>query len=236
MKRFYEAVTVAAPSAAVGYRILLDGRPVRTPARAPLGLPTEALARAIAAEWAGQGDEVDLETMDLTRVAAAAVDRVMPRRAELIAEIAGISASDLVCYRADQPAALIVLQTEQWQPLVDWAVQAFDAPLAVTTGIMPVVQPAMALEAMTRAVAALGDYQLAGVSLAASVAHSLVIALALVHGRLDGPAAAVAATLDDVFQADHWGEEAEATVRRQAVADDLELAHRYFGLLAGGSV
>lgn len=232
--RFYKTVTVDAVSsdAGAGFRILLDGRAVRTPGRAEGRLPTRALAEAVAVEWAAQGDNVDPQSMPLTGLAWTALDRVRPARAEIVTAVSAFAAHDLLCYRAAGPADLAARQQEVWQPLLDWLALTFDAPLAVTAGIVSVEQPAAALAALERAVAARDDFALAALSAATAATGSLVIALALVEGGIDSEAAFTAAQLDETYQIERWGEDPEHRRRRDAIRADLAAVERFVGLLA----
>src|SRR5581483_6181162 len=139
MRRFYRSAEIV--ESGDGFGVQLDGKPVRTPAKLALSVPSRVLAEAIAEEWLAQGDTVDLRSLKLTRLASIALDLVAPRREAVIAEVAKYAATDLVCYRAEIPAALARRQHELWQPLVDWATLRFDAPLTVTTDILPASQP-----------------------------------------------------------------------------------------------
>ncbi len=228
MKRFYAAVTVDA--AAGGFCILLDGRHVRTPAGAPLTLPARLLAEAIAGEWAAQDDQVRLDTMALMRLAATAVDRVLPAPGAVIDQIAAYAATDLVCYRAEAPAELVTRQSAAWQPMVDWAADALHAPLTVTAGVVPVAQPQAALSAVREAVARHSPMALAALQLATAASGSVVIALALADGFLDAASAARASQIDETFQAERWGEDVEAAKRRSALKDDIAAAGRFLDL------
>ncbi|MBM3597845.1 MAG: ATPase [Alphaproteobacteria bacterium] len=214
-----------------GYSVALDGKPIHTPAKAPLIVPTRALAAAIAEEWSSQGDTVAPATMPMMTFASTAIDRVAPQRQRVIEEIAAYGGTDLVCYRAEAPADLVRRQQAAWQPLVDWAALTYDAPLGVTAGIVPLGQPAGALNALSRAVAGFDDLALAGLHVATAAAGSLVIALALAARRLDVEAAFAAAQLDETYQIEKWGEDAEATVRRAAIRADLDAADRLWRLL-----
>jgi len=212
---------------AEGLAILLDGRPVRTPERRVVAVPGPALADAIAAEWGGQGDEIEIQKMALMRLAASAIDRVAPRRGDFIDQIARFGETDLVCYRAPAPSDLVARQTETWQPLVDWALQQFDAPLAVTTDVTPLVQPASAHAGLRAAIEAHDDFELAALGLAVQACGSLVIGLALSHDRLDAPGAGDASQLDEIYQAELWGEDADAVARRSALRDDIACAAKF---------
>jgi chaperone required for assembly of F1-ATPase len=196
-----------------------------------LVLPTEPLALEIAAEWAAQDDRIRPHTMPMMSLACTAIDRVAPNRGQTIEEIAAYGGTDLVCYRADGPANLAQRQAKIWQPLVDWAALALDAPLAVAAGIVPFGQPAAALRALTAAVARFDDFELSALSVATSAAGSLIIGLALATGRLDSAAAFDAAQLDESYQIEKWGEDSEAAKRRQAIRADLAAAERFWSLL-----
>jgi len=229
MKRFYDDVAVVAEEHGFGLR--LDGKPLRTPAKAPLVLPSRALAEAIAAEWRGQGDTVSLTDLPLTRLASTGIDLVARRRHEIAEEVARYAGTDLVCYRAEHPPELARRQQATWQPLLDWATLRYDAQLEVTAGIVPVTQSPPTLRAFALAVESYGDLELAALRLATSAAGSLVVALALLEGRLDVESAFAAAQLDESFEIEQWGEDAEQTERRAALKDDLALAHRFIELL-----
>src|SRR5262245_26651369 len=195
MKRVYRAVAVAPGDG--GWQIMLDSRVLRTPAKAPLLLPNRALAEAVAAEWDAQVETVVPATMPLMRLAATAIDRVAPQRAGVIEEVAGYAGTDLVCYRADRPAELVARQQAVWQPLVDWATLRYDAPLLVTTGVVPRPQPAGAVAAIQAAVAAFDDFSLTALHGLTTACGSVVIALALAESHLEPEAAWHASQLDE---------------------------------------
>jgi chaperone required for assembly of F1-ATPase len=222
MKRFYR--TVAAAPGAGGHAILLDGKPVRTPDKAPLALPTAALAERVAAEWAAQEKDIQPETMPLTQLANTAIDRLPARREAVVAEIAGYAGTDLVCYRADRPVELAARQAAAWQPLLDWLEARHAARLAVVDGLLPAAQPDAAIAAVQAAVAAHDDFALAALHLATGAAGSVVIALALAEGEIDPEAAFAAAHVDELFQVERWGEDAEAAGRRDRILADLRAA------------
>lgn len=229
IKRFYKEA--AARAADGGAMVILDGRPIKTPGRATLLLPTRALAEAIAEEWSVQVDTVKPETMALMSLACTAIDIVAPRRAAVVAELAGYGETDLICYRAAQPPALVERQNEQWQPLLDWAAAVLQAPLVTTSGLLAAAQPAEALAALGRAVADHDDMDLAALASAVKAAGSLVIGLALSAGRIGVEAAFTAAELHESHQIEGWGEDPEATRRRATVLCDLSAAERFLGLL-----
>ena len=229
-KRFYE--TAAAMKGDDGHGIALDGKPVRTPAGKPLTVPGAALGDALAGEWASQGETIDRETMPLTRLACTALDLVPQRRAEIVAETAAYAETDLICYRTEEPPALAQRQTAAWEPLVAWAAERYGARLAVTTSITPLAQTADARAALRAAVAANDDFSLAGLSLATRSFGSLVIALALCERRLGAEEAAHASLVDEHYQIERWGEDAELAARCARTARDAEDAERLFRLLA----
>jgi chaperone required for assembly of F1-ATPase len=229
MRRVYKSVATRATED--GWGLTLDDRPLRTPARRELRVPSEPLAAAIAAEWDAQDPDIRPETMPLTRLATTAIDRTTERRTEIAAEVANYAGTDLVCYRADHPSALAARQEAAWQPLIDWAAGRYDAGLAVTAGIVPLPQSPASLKAYAAAVTALDDFRLTAVHAATAACGSLVIALALLEGRLDAEAAFEVSQLDEIFQIEAWGEDAEAARRRSAVAEDIKAAARFLDLL-----
>ena len=229
MKRFYERAE-ARPTAD-GHRILLDGKPVRTPGRAPLIVPTPALAEAIAGEWNAQGETIDARAMVCTGLANAAIDRVAPDPSAFAARLASYGESDLLCYRAQAPDALVARQEAEWRPLLDWARHRFDADFEVTAGIVHKRQPAGTVERLRRAVEARGAFELAALSPVVTISGSLVIALALAEGAIGLDAAWRAATLDDAWQIEKWGEDPEAARALEARRGEFEAAHRFLALL-----
>ncbi len=229
MKRVYREVWVA--PAGDGWSILLDARTLQTPGRAALVLPKQSLADAIAAEWDAQVETIVPATMPLMRLAATAVDRVAPQRTRAIEEIIGYVGTDLVCYRADRPAELIARQGVLWQPLVDWATLRFDAPLPVTTGVAPRPVSAAAVAAFRSAVEAFDLWWLTALHSATTACGSIVIGLALIDQRLDAETAWVASQLDETFQIEKWGEDAEAAARRRELKRDIEATCRFMDLL-----
>jgi chaperone required for assembly of F1-ATPase len=229
MKRFYDRVAVV--PADQGYGIALDEKPVRTPAKAELAVPSRALAEGIAAEWRAQGEEIKLDALPLTRLAGTAIDLVTPRRAEVAAEVARYAGTDLVCYRAGHPPQLAARQHRAWQPLIDWATLRYDAALEVTVGVVPIAQPVASLRALAAAVGAYPPLELAALHAATAACGSLVLALALIEGRLDAEEAFATAQLDESFEIELWGEDAELTQRRALLKDDIALARRFVDLL-----
>lgn len=230
MRRFYKEA--AATPAEGGYAVALDGRVMRTPARKPLVLPTEALARAIAAEWQAQGETLERDAMPLTQLACTALDRVAANRSVVIEEVVGYARTDLVCYRASHPVELVRRQAAGWEPLFAWIERRFGATLVATEGIAPVEQREDAIAALRRHLEGLGDLSLAALYSATQAAGSLVIALALIEGRVDAEAAFDLAQLDETFQIERWGEDAEMTARRRSLAAQLAASAAFVRLCA----
>ena len=230
MKRLYQRA--AAIPAAGGHGVVVDGRLLKTPGKRDLVVPSAALAAAVAAEWDAQQGEIRGETMPLTRLAGAAVDGSAQRDA-VVRQVAHYAGTDLVCYRASHPPALAARQHAVWQPLIDWAAGRYDAPLMVTNGVIPASQPAASLEAFAAVVAAHDDYALTALHAATAACGSLVIALALLSGRIDAGKAFAASQLDESFQIEAWGEDVEEAQRRAALAADIAAAARFIRLLRG---
>ena len=229
MKRFYKEAKVTAAGDEFG--VQLDGKPLLTPGKRALRVPSRALAEAIAAEWQGQGVTVKPLELPLTRLVSTALDRVEPRSADVIGEVAKYATTDLLCYRADEPRELIERQAQIWQPLLDWTEARFAAPLTVTQGVLPVAQDLATLAAIERAIAAHDSLQLVALHLATASCGSVVLGLALLAERLSPEEAFAAAALDESFQIERWGEDAEQTQRRDALKEDIALAARFAALL-----
>ena len=231
MKRFYkQAEAVAADG---GWSIQLDGRPVRTPARAPLVLPTAALGSAVAQEWEAQGEEIDPASMPLTGIANAAIDHVMPDPATFAAPIAAYGESDLTCYRADGPEPLVARQAEQWQPLIDWAQACYGVTFRVTSGIVHVAQPPETVARLAEVVRALDPFLLAPLSPLVSMSGSLIIGLAAVERAVPLAQLWQAAELDEIWQAEQWGDDDQALLRR-AQRHEAFMAAAGFAAMAAG--
>lgn len=232
MKRFWESATVAEKPD--GYAVLLDGRPMHLPGGGVLRLASRPLAEAIAAEWqqagGGKGGEMSFADTPLTRLAGTAQQRIAPDPAPVVDAIARYGESDLLCYRADAPEPLVQRQTQAWQPWLDWAALTFDAPLRITSGVGHVRQHQDSVRALRNAVAALDVDALAALGIAVPALGSLVLGLALARGELDAETAHALGNLDELYQAELWGEDAEAATRRRAMAEDVALAARYIAL------
>ena len=214
-----------------GYGIAIDGRPVKTPGKGDLTVPTGALAAAIAEEWNTQEGEVRPATMPLTRLATTTLDRVATQRGAVVQQTANYAGTDLLCYRAGRPPALAARQQTVWQPLIDWAVLRYDAPLSVTNGVIPKSQATTSLRAFAAAVAELDDFALTALHFATTACGSLVLGLALLEGRIDAAEAFAASQLDESFQIEAWGEDPEQLERRRALAADIEAAACFISLL-----
>jgi chaperone required for assembly of F1-ATPase len=229
VKRFYRKAEPV-PRAG-GHGITLDGKPIKTPGKRDLVVPNEAVAAAIAEEWNAQQGEVRAATMPLTRLATTTVDRVATQREAIVRQTANYAATDLVCYRAAHPPALAARQQAVWQPLIDWAISRYDAPLSITTGVIPTKQSAASLRAFAAAVAKQDDFALTALHVATAACGSLVIGLALIEGRLDPEGAFAASQLDESFQIEGWGEDAEQAEHRRSLAADIQAAARFISLL-----
>lgn len=232
MKRFWDSAAIA--PAQGGWQVTLDGRPMHVPGGAALTLPTAPLARAVAAEWqaagGGRGGETSFADLPLTRIAGTGQERIAPNREPVILQLARYGESDLLCYRAEAPDQLVKRQAAAWQPWLDWAARTYDAPLRVSSGITYVKQHRDSIAALRRAVAALDVPALAALGIAVPALGSLVLGLALAEGKLDAATAYSLGALDELFQAELWGEDAEAAARRQSIADDIALAERLLRL------
>lgn len=231
MKRFYEVASVEAADG--GFSVSLDGKPMRTPAKAVLVVPTRPLAEAIAAEWAEVPDkaEINVAHLSLTRLAATGLDRVAAQRQRVIEDTAKYAGSDLLCYRAAEPASLVERQRQSWQPLLDWAEARFGARLIVVEGTRFVRQPEETLLALQMAVTAHGDLALSALYNLTHVAGSLVIALAVSEGHLPSDQAFAAAQLDELYQLERWGEDPTATLRHKNIQHDIDAGARFLALL-----
>lgn len=219
-----------------GFCVMVGDGPWKTPAGATLMVPTRALAEALAAEIAaaretGKAGSVRLDALGLTRLAATAIDRIAPKPEATARALLEYAETDLVCYRAEGPSELRARQDAAWQPLVDWLDQSFNARLRPVEGVMPAAQPPIALAALSMALGKYDGFALAALGLAVQTAGSLVIGLALAEGRLDAAEAFALAELDETFQNEQWGEDAEALARRRLRGDDLALAERFLKLV-----
>ena len=228
MKRFYKTAGIRLDAAA--FAIVLDERPVRTPGGAQLVLPTQALAQAIVAEWAGQGDTIAPDTMPLTKLANTAIDRVRSDRSHALAQIEQDARHDLVCYRSADPLELVRREAQAWDPPLAWARERHALDLKVTHGIASIAQPDAGFEALRNELIALDEFVLTGLAAAVPILKSAVLALALYDGLMDPAAAHAAAHVEETFQAEKWGRDAEAEARLNAMLGELETADRFLRL------
>lgn len=226
--RFYRTVTIDERGGA--YLLRLDDKPIRTPQKAVLAVSSRALAEAVADEWREQGRTIDPQSMPITKLSYAAIDVGTAHAARLREEILAYGKSDLLCYRAEGPETLISRQQEAWDPLLDWAVQRFDARLRAVTGVVFREQPPESLKALARALENRSAYELVALHSAVSIMGSLVLALALLEGRLDAGQAFALSRLDEAFQAEAWGRDAEAEARAGALALELQAIENFLRL------
>lgn len=230
VSRFWKEVTVGPHSDGV-WAVLLDGRTPKTPAKAPLALPTQAAAQLVADEWAAQGQFLDPSTMPATRLASTAIDRIGQAREPVADEIAAYAGSDVVCYLAEHPTSLVERQQREWGPWRDWAVREMGVALEAATGI---VHQAQSPEAMARVKAhalSLDDFRLTGLATAVPLLGSAVLGLALERGVLAGGTAFDLSRIDEMFQEDQWGVDAEAAERTAARRAEAELLEQWFRAL-----
>lgn len=225
-KRFWSKVTVAAQ--ADGFGVLLDGRPLRTPERRPLTVPTQALAGMIAAEWDAQQDTIRPDLMPATRSANVALDKLPATRAAVVDEIAGWGETDLLCYRATEPQALIARQAAAWDPLLDWAAARYGARLVVTAGVMPMPQPAEALAPLRAELERRDAFELCALHDLVALSGSLVIGLATAEGQSDPESLWRASRIDEDWQIECWGDDDEALSLSRARQTAFAQAARFF--------
>ena len=225
-KRFWKTATVSKVEG--GYAVLLDARPVRTPAKAPLVVPTRAMADAIAAEWDAQAEVLDPNTMPVTKGANAAIDKVRTQRDEVIALLAEYGDSDLLCYRAAGPVELIARQAAGWDPMLDWAANTLGARLFVGEGVMHVPQTARALGLLRDALDQFDAFALAAVHDLVSISGSLVLALAVTRDAISVDDAWALSRIDESWQTEQWGEDAEAAASEAAKKTAFLNAARFY--------
>ncbi|NPD17678.1 ATPase [Xinfangfangia sp. D13-10-4-6] len=227
-KRFWKETRVVAES--TGFAIHLDGRVLRTPQKAVLVLPTEALAQLVAAEWEAQQDRIDPETMPATRSANSAIDKLVAQKEAVTDMLAAYGETDLLCYRAERPLALVSAQAEAWNPVLAWAETALGVTLQVTSGVIPVAQPPESLARLRAEIAALDVFRLAGFHDLVAISGSLLLALALTAGRIDVDQAWAASRLDEDWQASQWGVDEEAAAAEAVRQAAFVQAYRFFEL------
>lgn len=228
MKRFYREVTVAAE--ADGWRVLLDGRGVRTPGGAAQIVPTEALAAAMAREWADQGEEIDLKQFRLRDLSDYTIDVVAADPQSVLRELLPYAETDTLCYRGDAGEALNERQAEVWEPLLTAAEQRWDIHFNRICGIIHQPQPPETLARLQAVLSAQSPWSLSALRMLSSLAASLVIALAAIEPEADAVALWDAANLEEDWQVELWGQDAEAAELRQTRLAAFELAIRFAAL------
>ncbi len=231
IRRSYREVR-SEPVAPRTWQVLLDGKPVKTPAGQVLRLPTAALAEAVAQEWQIQHNDVRPTLMPLTRLANTAVDRVEPDRSQAVAEFINFVRHDLLCFRAPGPDALVARQSATWDPLLDWAKERCGISLKIVSGIAPVPLSHEALNNLESLILNFDDFALTGIVTAANILGSAVLAWAMAEGRISSAEAFAAAELDAIYQAEIWGEDAEIAVRNQKKSSELEITQKFIILAA----
>ena len=207
-KRFWKDVSVT--EAEGGFAVMLDTRRVQTPGKQPLVVPTEAMAQAIAAEWAAQDGEIKPLTMPVTRAANSAIERVRPQKPEVAAMLAAYGETDLTCHRAASPAELAARQAAGWDPVLDWAAENLGAPLVPTKGVLPVPQPQASLDALLAHVGALDEFRLTALHDLVTLSGSILLGLAVAHRNLAPETAWSLSRIDEDWQIEQWGADEEA--------------------------
>lgn len=230
LKRFWTAVDVK--DGPGGWSVTLDGRTPKTPAHAPMTLPTEAAARLVAEEWAAQGEFIDPGTMPATRLASTAIDRVSQAREPVADEIAAYAGSDLLCYLAEAPTSLAVEQAREWTPWRDWAALELGVALEPVEGIIHRAQDPAAIARVRELALRLDDFALTGLAMATPLLGSAVLSLALQRRALTGEAAFELSRLDEAFQERQWGVDEEAAERTAARRAEAVLLERWFKALS----
>ncbi len=230
-RRFWTDATVEAVPG--GHAVRLDGRPVHTPLKTEVVMPSRALAAGVAEEWLAQGKTVDPRTMPLTRAVNATLDKVVPQRAEVAAILSDYGASDLLCYRAASPGSLSDRQAAGWDPMVDWAEGRFGGRLRVTRGVIPVAQPEPVLQALRAHVGALSEWELTALSEFVALSGSLVLGLAALEEH-DPEGLWALSRIDEDWQAEQWGGDEEEAARIALRRAAFLQAHRYLELLRAG--
>jgi chaperone required for assembly of F1-ATPase len=229
VKRFWKQVSVDRDGA--GWVIRLDERPVRTPARALLAVPCEALAEAIAEEWRSVGETIDPRAMPLTGLANAAIDRIAPDRQAFASGLAKYAEADLACYRSDWPPELVSRQANSWDDLLAWGRRRYDVDFATTLGLLHVPQPQATIDRLSQAVSELDPFHLAGLSPLVTTGGSLVAGLAVLERALTPEQAWEAVSVDERWQLEQWGSDSEAEVALENRRRDFLSAARFLELL-----
>jgi chaperone required for assembly of F1-ATPase len=229
-RRFYKAVEVAETEA--GFGVLLDGRTVRTPSGGRLALPTRALADQVAEEWAQQGEHLEVATMHATRLANTAIESIPQAREATAAQVASFAGTDVLCYFAEEPASLVQRQEAQWEPLLQRAERELGLRFVRAAGIVHRDQPEATLAEVEALALALDDFGLAGLAFGTSLFGSAILAVALQRGWLSGEEAFALSRLDESWQEEKWGVDAEAAERTERLRGEAGVLDRWFRNLA----
>lgn len=227
-KRFFKQAALAPLQD--GYTIELDGRPVHTPLGQPLVIAARPLANAIVAEWQAQGETIAPKSMPLAGFANTSIDRVGAERSTVLANLMNFANTDLLCYRAEQPADLAARQHHMWQPVLDWAADVYGVHLITTSGVLPVTQPEQSLQALEEVLSKLDDITLTALASLAAVAGSLIVALAVIDSHLDADHAFEIVHLDVSYQNERWGVDDEARALAQQMKEDMDTAFLFLSL------
>ena len=231
-KRFWKVADV--DEAGAGFRVLLDGRPVRTPLKAPLACQRARWPRRSPANGTRRRDEIDPAAMPVTRSANAAIDKVTAQRAEVAAMLAGYGETDLLCHRAEAPEALRDQQNKAWDPVLDWAAARFDAPLNVVSGVLPAAQPEVSLANLSKAVHAYAPFSLTALHDLVTLSGSLVLGLSVAEGETRPETAWELSRIDENWQVSQWGADAEAEKMAAHKRAAFLHAARFLGLCRAG--
>ncbi len=230
-KRFWKAADVVSDEA--GFVVTLDGRAVKTPLKAPLVLPSQEMAQAIALEWDAQDGVIDPTSMPVTRSANAAIDKVSLQHGDVVDMLAAYAETDLLCHRADGPEALVARQHQYWQPLLDWGAQTHNAPLVVTTGILPTMQPQNSLDSYRKRIAEFRPFSLTALHDLIMLSGSLVLGLAVAARRIQADEAWDISRIDETFQIEQWGEDEDAMEAAALKQEAFRHAERFLRLAQG---
>lgn len=227
-RRFWKAANIHPVDD--GWEVMLDDRPLRTPGKHPLILPTEDLAQAIAGEWDAQAEVINPNVMPLTRSANSAIEKVRPQFDAVALMLAEYGGTDLLCYRAERPEELVTMQAVGWDPLIDWAATVLEAPLHITHGVIPVRQPDDSLARLRARIDRLDSFGLMALHDLVTLPGSLVLGLAVIHGRLNAEDAHRLSRIDETYQTSQWGKDDEAEAMANSRLDAMRSAERFHQL------
>lgn len=225
-KRFYKDATFEREGDQ--FVVRLDGKPVRTPGKRLLAMPGEAMARHVAEEWQAQEGKIDPRSMPWTRSANTAIDKVATQRSEIMEHLSGYADTDLLCYRADSPVALVERQAQNWDPLLDWVTQRYSVSLKVTRGVMPVAQDESALRTLRATMEPMSDFQLTGFYELVALSGSFAIALAVIEAVQPADVLWKISRIDEIWQSEQWGVDEEAAAAAVLKREAFLHAHAFF--------